>query len=58
MAEALTVTEIAETEVCPYCHGRGWLLGSVVERDGSEWPISYDCWFCDGKGAQPTTRPE
>jgi DnaJ-class molecular chaperone len=39
-----------ETIICPWCRGRGWLVISIIERDGSEWDVTYDCPRCNGHG--------
>ena len=39
-----------ETIICPWCRGRGWLVISIIERDGSEWDVTYDCPECNGNG--------
>jgi len=39
-----------ETIICPWCRGRGWLVISIIERDGSEWDVTEDCPACNGHG--------
>lgn len=39
-----------ETIICPRCRGRGWLVISIIERDGSEWDVTCDCPQCNGRG--------
>ena len=39
-----------ERKRCPECHGRGWTVHSIIERDGSEWPVTSTCDMCRGNG--------